>query len=81
MSEGERVFSDGPQLGRWRGSNCDWCAKYNRDRFDGRCEIDEAIGLAYSGDGRFTEEMRRRMGYEGHERDYVWDCPELEYGP
>lgn len=69
-----RPFSNGMQLGDWRARNCRNCGKFNPERFDGQCDLDEAIGLAYAGEGTVTEEVAQRMGFA--EGPVTWDCPE-----
>lgn len=71
-----RPFSNGTQLGAWRARNCHGCGLWNTERFDGTCDLDEAIGLAYGGDGTVTEEVAQRMGFT--EGPYTWDCPERQ---
>lgn len=78
MSTDERIypFSCGSQYTDWQAGNCDGCLKYNPEKFDGACDIDGAIGLAYIGEGWVTPEIAQRMGYIGNEDAYGWPCPE-----
>jgi hypothetical protein len=76
VKQGIRPFSNGTQLGAWRARNCRNCGLWNPERFDGQCSIDEAIGLAYAGDGTVTEDVAQRMGYA--EGLVTRDCPELQ---
>ncbi len=72
-----RPFSSGTQFGAWRERNCEGCKLYNEDVFDGQCQIDEALGLAYMGGGTVTAEIAQRMGYEDVvPGPWTWDCPE-----
>lgn len=73
-----RPFSNGAQFGDWCARNCNRCAKYNADQFDGKCEIDGAIGMAFIGDGSVDGAIAERMGYTEHTDEYTWDCPERE---
>jgi hypothetical protein len=67
-------FYCGSQFGDWIDRNCSRCSKYDPDEATGECEIDDALGMAYLGDGEISEEIARRMGYD--EAVYSWDCPE-----
>lgn len=77
-----RPFANGSQLGDWEASNCKRCKK-NRTEDQPICEIDEAISLAYWGDGTVSHEIAQRMGYtkpkEGERPEYVWMCGEVEW--
>lgn len=57
-----RPFSNGSEFGGWRARNCHHCGKYNPDKYDGVCEIDGALGLAYIGLGEITKEIAERIG-------------------
>ena len=78
MSDRLRPFDSGTQYGAWRERNCARCQKYNPERYDGGCEIDLALGLAYVGDGTVDAEMLARMGYtERVPGLWTWPCTEL----
>ena len=82
MSEDVRPFATGSQYGAWKGRNCHRCAKYNEDKYDGACEIDGALGLAYIGHGHVAADIAERMGCVLIQPEpYTWDCPEREARP
>ena len=71
-------FHCGSQFADWLGRNCDGCVKYDPEEATGECEIDEALGVAFLGDGSVSVEIGRRMGAIGNELALTWDCPEKE---
>lgn len=76
-----RPFHCGSQAADWTCSNCDRCKKQSpRDAaFDEMtCEIERAIGEAYMSDGTVSQEMAKRMGYDGSPTSYLWQCGEWE---
>ena len=77
MTDRIRIFSSGSQYGDWVGSNCERCTKYDVNDLP-TCEIDEAIGMAYMGDGMVTPEIAHRAGYTPENQGrYVWPCTEV----
>ena len=60
-----RPFASGYDYGCWRVQNCHGCAKYNPDVYDGGCEIDLALGIAYVGSGEVAVQIWQRMGEGG----------------
>jgi hypothetical protein len=56
--------------------NCDECKKDHDGLF--HCEIQRAIVSAYFGYGDVPRKIAKRMGYFGHELDFVWRCPEWQ---
>lgn len=77
-SKDERVtpFSNGDEFGSWDSANCAKCKKgyvNNGDKYV--CELDEAVGLAYVGDGKITTEQAKRIGRESGDRQ--WRCTEF----
>lgn len=73
-----RPFDTGSHFDAWTHRNCEGCAKYNPETFDGGCEIDGALGAAYLGDGLVDVAIVRRMGSTPDERRWTWECPERE---
>lgn len=76
-----RPFHCGTQMADWTCSNCDRCTKQSDPEasFDKMsCEIERAIGEAYMSDGTVSQEMAKRMGYDGSPTGYVWQCGEWE---
>lgn len=84
-----RPFSNGSQFSDWEDRNCWRCKKsYHNNppgkREDGydmpyNCELDEAITVAYLGDGTLSEEQGKRIGYtESDPPHYTWKCAEFE---
>lgn len=78
-----RPFSCGSQYGDWRSRNCDRCVKsYDNQKPEpkdgmGPCAIDNAISMAYLGNGTVSAEIAQRMGCTTS-LAYGWDCPERE---
>lgn len=82
MTREVQPFDSGTQYGAWRAHNCYECAKFNPDKFDGQCDIDEAIGLAYIGSGKISERIAERMGYRNIvPGPWTWECPEAKPRP
>lgn len=78
-TEGVQPFHCGSQYADWVDHNCSRCAKFDPEVATGECAIDDALGMAYLGDGLVTYAIAERMGYtalKGHV--LVWDCPERE---
>ena len=79
-----RPFHCGTQFGDWQAANCLRCTKYKEEEpWDGGCEIDCALGVAYIGDGTVSREIAERMGYFEHNPpgelpSYNWRCREFE---
>ena len=73
-----RPFSNGSQYADWQARNCNRCAKYNPERYDGACDIDGALGIAYIGTGTVPDDIARRMGYLDNQDAFTWDCPERQ---
>lgn len=69
-------FSNGAQFGDWCARNCNRCEKYNSETFDGTCDIDGALGMAYIDSGEVEDSIAERMGYTANREAYTWDCPE-----
>ena len=72
-----RPFYCGTQCADWRISNCERCKKFDYD--NPKCEIDIAIAQAQFGDGTFTPEMAKRMGWTNDCKEYIWMCSEVEW--
>ncbi len=73
-----KPFSNGTQYLDWQSSNCERCKKYRDDFKDPEaCPIDLAIGEASVSDGKITNKMAKRMGYDPNK--YVWRCGEVEW--
>ena len=73
-----KPFSNGTQCLDWQASNCERCKKYRRDFMDPEaCPIDLALGDACIDDGKITNKMAKRMGYDPDK--YVWMCGEVEW--
>lgn len=72
-----RPFSSGSEFSFWVSRNCATCRKYNAAEWNpGDCEIDKALGLAYMGDGRVSEEIAKRAGLPVPYPDGDGICPE-----
>jgi hypothetical protein len=70
------VFSNGSQYTDWTSRNCDRCSKYDPEgEKEFECDIDSALFNAFWDDGKVTEEIAKRMGYQPGL--YTWACPEL----
>lgn len=65
MREVERVrlFSNGEEFRSWSHYNCDHCTKQRP------CELEEAIAVAYLGDGRAQRRVAERLGLLTDEYD------------
>lgn len=69
---GMRIFYCGSQYADWVDRNCGNCHR------EGKCQLRAALVAAFWDDGRVTDDVARRLGYAGHERNYGWRCGELE---
>ena len=72
-----RPFSCGSEYADWQWRNCDRCAKRYDDkvlRF--RCDLEEALGSGYIGDGTVGVEFVDRIGRSGF--DLAARCREWE---
>jgi hypothetical protein len=76
MSDLVSPFHAGSQYADWTARNCWGCALYDPDTFNGACEIDGALGIAYLEHGKVPRGIAERMGYFKNEGAYTWDCPE-----
>ena len=80
-NEGEKIrpFCCGSQFADWVSYNCQNCKKqYDEDNMQYHCDIEEAIGDGYVGDGTIPFEIWKRMGGEANKGAYNWECPEKE---
>jgi len=72
MSEKVRPFHCGSQFADWIDKNCEHCKKA------GSCDIQDALGQAYMGDGAVTKEIAERMNHNAEVHYYCWPCNEVE---
>ncbi len=80
----ERVtpFSNGTQSCDWDSRNCARCKKVAPDLSWSKCDICDALTVAYIDDVTVSAEIGRRMGYvKSSPPAYTWDCPEREVKP
>lgn len=81
-AERVRPFDSGTQYTAWLSRSCFGCSKFDAAHFQGRCDIDGALGDAYFGDGTVSQEIADRMGYTAAHADgefpWTWTCPERE---
>jgi len=66
-----RPFSNGTQWLDWEASNCDRCTKLDK------CELRDALNVAYYGDGSVPTEIGARLAYTADK--YIWQCGEVEW--
>lgn len=70
-----RPFWCGAQRAEWQERNCENCCKYDYKN-PSKCNIDNALLVAFFGKGEVSDEIAQRMGY--NDNLYTWDCPERE---
>jgi hypothetical protein len=83
VEEGFRPFYCGTMFSDWLAANCERCTKGadpNNPPSPLPCDIDQALLMAYFGDGRVSLPIAERMGAveavaEGR---YNWQCKEWE---
>ena len=74
---GIKPFACGTQFGDWTTANCERCTKGASPGKWPTCTIETALLEAYFDNGRITEDIARRMGWEPGNR-YNWRCGEFE---
>lgn len=75
-------FSNGSQYADWQSCNCERCQKSVTVTDPGgdqwpTCEIESALLEADIFDGRISDEIAQRMGYD--QERYVWPCGEVQW--
>ena len=76
MSERLRIWSNGTEFESWEYNNCGRCWKAPTAKWGGACDLNDAIALAYIGDGTFSPEIVTRLGYT--DGNPLFRCRELE---
>ena len=78
-----RPFSNGSQFGDWATANCDRCKKGGvNNEFELKCELEQALTVAYFGDGMISASQGARIGLPqiyGELAPYCWMCTEVEW--
>lgn len=76
-----RPFSNGSQADDWESANCERCTKgYDEAATTFRCDMQEALALAFWDDGTVSLDIATRMGAlpdDGPPFRYCWQCPEV----
>jgi len=68
VAERFRPFSNGIEFEAWTSANCDSCAlRYDEATRRFRCDIEDALTVAYVGDGHIDRALFDRMGRLGHD--------------
>jgi len=75
MTDRIYIFSNGSQYADWQASNCHRCKKFPWTLPD--CDIDIALAEAYLNNGKVSQEIANRAGYDPDK--YVWPCSEVEW--
>lgn len=72
-----RPFSCGTQYGDWTAANCLRCKKsFDSGVSEESCDLEEALFIAYIGDGEIDEQIAGRLQPEKNR--YCWQCGEWE---
>ncbi len=77
-------FHCGTQCADWETANCENChsAGYyvggaRQDNWLWVCDLQEALSLAFWGDGSVSEDVAQRLGYLANKEAFGWRCSEL----
>jgi len=78
MAESFSPFYCGTQYADWMTSNCMNCKKFDVNGENTNCELDDAIAVAFWGDGNVPEPIAERMSAIKYKGLHNWPCGEID---